>query len=322
MATLRHADAETLRLEEHREDDLRAVRLAVPQRHGLLRLALGEDPQLRPLRATRRHVRQPLRRQPAVHARAPRPAHRQAQFHAPQLGTARALRQFVSRDDARRGYPHASGDRPPALLRGRRLDVSRPLPHLGLHPRPGIRSVEGDGRAADRAPQADVFRQALRLRGRLETAAARDQQRVHAGGARSLPAALLRFGLRVPRRQPSRRQLVPDARVLRSARAFPGAQALQGAVRARAGTAASSTGRTTRRSRIRPRRSPRSAPTTRRWSRRATITSAGCSTISTRTTCGRTPRSSFPPTTAFFWPSTTGGARICSPTTRRSRISR
>src|SRR2546425_144160 len=48
------------------EGGIRPVRFAVSQRAGLLRLALGEDAQLRPFLARRRNLRPPFRRPPAL----------------------------------------------------------------------------------------------------------------------------------------------------------------------------------------------------------------------------------------------------------------
>ena len=98
------------------------------------------------------------------------------------------------RGDARRGDPHASRHRSPALLRGRRRDVPRSLPHLGFHPRPGIRPVEGDGRSRrSNACARNTRRSITTSTTRTGSAPARDQQRVHAGGGGSSAAALLRI---------------------------------------------------------------------------------------------------------------------------------
>ncbi len=80
---------------------VRSVRLAQPDRHGLLWSLADRNPELRPLRQAGGDVRFALRRQPALHARPARPPHGAAQLHAPQLGAARAVRQLVPRADAR-----------------------------------------------------------------------------------------------------------------------------------------------------------------------------------------------------------------------------
>ena len=97
-------------------------------------------------------------------------------------------------------------------------------------------------------------------------------------------------GLRVPRPQPRGRRLAAAARD-RSTRTSRSTRPSASRRRSTpAGRARSATGRATAGS-TNCRRSARScAPTTTRWWRSATTCSASCSTISTRTICGRTPR--------------------------------
>ena len=82
------------------------------------------DSELRPAGQALRHLRPPLCRQLAVHAGAPRHAHRAAVVSAPQLGTDGAVRQRLSR----------------APLRGRRLQPPdhRPLSTIGRTAAPPI----------------------------------------------------------------------------------------------------------------------------------------------------------------------------------------
>ena len=166
--------------------------------------------------------------------------------------------------------------------------------HLGLHPRPGERPVEGDGAAAARALPREVHaRSTIRLRATRwrKRAAARDQPRVHAGREGLPPAALLRsafeflelnrdadnwflqiecFDPHEPFDAPERFKEpyetgwnggVLDWPLLRAGRPKPGGD----------------------------RRDPRQLRGAGR--RCATTISASCSTTSTRTTCGRTRRS-------------------------------
>ena len=89
-------------------------------------------------------------------------------------------------------HPHASRHRPPALFRGRRLDLSHPLPDLGVHPRPGVRSLEGDGPAADRAPvtrEHSPTSTTISTNDAWKRPQSADQPRIHAGRKRISRAA-------------------------------------------------------------------------------------------------------------------------------------
>ena len=70
---------------------------AQPPHAGRLWRDAGPHPELRPPRPASRHLRPPLCRQPALHAGAARHADRPPELPAPELGAARAVRQFLSR---------------------------------------------------------------------------------------------------------------------------------------------------------------------------------------------------------------------------------
>ena len=250
--------------------------------------------ELRPLRAARDHVRHALRRQPAVHAGAPRPAHRAASTSC--TGAGGRWSRSTTRSRSRCATPASIRISSPITCTTSRTAARRTTGAFAPGTSSAARSTTRGRRWCE--PPLERLREKYAQRAlstfdrqwskRLQHAI---NTRVHAGRGGLLPAALLRS-----RRSSSSTtivggQLVPDARMLRSARAVPGAEALQGPY---------PTGWTggvldwpmLREGRRLPRwRSPRSAPTTRRWSPRAITTSASCSTTSTSTTCGRTRRS-------------------------------
>ncbi len=85
-------------------------------------------------------------------------------FPASQLGTARAVRQRHAAAAAREGRLQPSHHRPLPLLGGRRRHLPQPLQLLRIRPRPGGRSLEGDGAAALGAAARDVSRAAVHYR--------------------------------------------------------------------------------------------------------------------------------------------------------------
>ena len=184
------------------------------------------------------------------------------------------------------------GQRPPALLRGRRRRRTTGASAPGT----SYAGNEYDPWKAMVQPPLERLRAKyaqkhydLDLRN-WKRAPARDQQRVHGRGARPSARALFRIGVRVPRPQPQRRSMVPDARMLRSARAVPGARAVQGAIqdrldRWRARLAALREGD---RQSGRDRRDPRELRGARRSVRPLLRTSSSITSIAT--TCGATRR--------------------------------
>ena len=191
-------------------------------------------------------LRPPLRRLDALHAGAPRPDDRPPHLPAPELGTARALRQRLPRAPPRRRHPLAPGHRPLPLLGGRRRHLPQPLHHLRLRPRPGERPVEGRGAPAlGRAPREVPRRAGRERREDLEVRPLHDQPRVHPRGE-GLP---LGPGLRRARSSSSRPTATPTTGCSRSrpsTRTSPSTRPTASRSRsAPAGTARSATGRAT-----------------------------------------------------------------------------
>ena len=151
-------------------------------------------------------------------------------------------------------------------------------------------AVESDGAAALGTAARDVPRAPVRHGAAHLSAQEHGQSRIHPRGIRFSVRSGLRPRPGIPRTEPRRRKLVPADRDLRPARAVPRPGALQGAVRDRLERADS------RLAALRPRRrtAGRMRGTQSQLLRRrlAVRLSArpSCSTTSTVTTCGRTPR--------------------------------
>ena len=186
----------------------------------------GPCPQLRAAGRAHRRVRPLLHLLHAVHAGAARPAHRQAELSAPELGADRTVRRLGAGLPARERGLHAPVVRPlPLLGRGRR-QLPRPLPELGVLPRAGGRSVDRHGHpaAGRQRPGPEC------LRGPDAGAGSR-QPPVHAHyrGAAAVADGRRRHRLHAP--QPRRRQLVPAHGDLRPARAVLQQPRVQGPLR-------------------------------------------------------------------------------------------
>ena len=219
----------------------------------------------------------PLRRQPALHAGAARSAHRPAQLHAPELGTARAVRQLDAADPERERRLHPSDQRSPALFRGWRRHLSHPLSHLRVRPRPGIRSrgrrwssrrSSAQGIYASATTISMPYDPAARSQVRLQHAINREfiQRRGGFPGPRSASSAAFEF---LERNRGADNWFL-QIECFDPHEPFHAPERFKQALRDRLQRRRSSTGRTTRRSATARRRSPRSAPTTPRWSRCAT----------------------------------------------------
>ena len=143
---------------------------------------------------------------------------------------------------------------------------------------------------ADRAHPGEIPPEPERSELEAEPLQLHDQPRVHQRGEGFPLGPVLRRRLRFPRHQPHGRQLVPAGRDLRSARALLRARPLQGEVPDRLRRADPRLAALRARHRAAGTRSTSCAPTISRCSPIATSCSAASSTISTRTTCGRTRR--------------------------------
>ena len=199
--------------------------------------------------------------------------------------------------------------RPFPLLGGWRGDLSQPLRLLRVHPRPGRRPLEGDGAAALGAPARDVPRAAVQRGAARLQAPQHRQPRVHQGGEGLPLRAVLPGRLRVPRSQPRRRRLAAADRDLRPARALPGAAALPRRVQDRLERPDPRLAALWPRGRTAGGMRGAAGELLCRRVASATCCWASCSTISTSTICGRTPRSSSRPTTASCSASTISGRR-------------
>ena len=178
------------------------------------------DAEFRSVRRAGADLRQSFRRQPPLHAGAPRPAHRPAEFHASLLGAAGAVRQLDAGAPEEFRRLHASGQRPFPLSS---RTAARPITTAI---RPGtscaVRSTTPGRRWLRR--RSRVFR--ARLLSRSITMARTSPtggstrsiaRSPHRGG--SSRTAGLRPRFRIPGRQPRGRRLAAADRVLRSARA-------------------------------------------------------------------------------------------------------
>ena len=108
------------------ESRLPAVRFREPADAAALWRPVARHAQLQAPRRAHRHLRQPLYRLDALHARAPRHADRPPLLPAPELGPAGALRQFLPGDPEDRRLLLAPHLRPLPLLGGRRRDAITP----------------------------------------------------------------------------------------------------------------------------------------------------------------------------------------------------
>ena len=169
------------------EDGLPALQLREPADARALRRPAPRDTELQAPRRAQRHLRQPLHRLDALHAGAARHADRPPLLPAPQLGPARALRQFLPRAPEDRRRLLAPDLRPLPLLGGRRRHLPHPLQLLRVHPRPGVRPLEGAARLADRADPRQVPPEPERPELAAEPLQLHDQPRIHHARRRTSP---------------------------------------------------------------------------------------------------------------------------------------
>jgi len=101
----------------------------------MLRRQRGQNAELPAPRPAERHLRQPLRRQPAMHACAPRHAHRPRVLPASPRGGPGAFRQLVRRDPAQEGRLLATSCPTTTLLEDGGGHVPQPIRHVRVRAR-------------------------------------------------------------------------------------------------------------------------------------------------------------------------------------------
>ena len=135
-----------------RENHLHHLGFAESALPALLRQRVRHHPQHRPAGAARHGVRQPLRRLPALHAGAPRDAHRAGQLPGDAVEPGAAVGRVPAHHAARamrRVQPH--DHRPLPLLPRRRRGLQHHLQLVGVPARPGGRHLAAAGRGAAQA---------------------------------------------------------------------------------------------------------------------------------------------------------------------------
>ena len=218
----------TPRPEDHtRENHLCHHGFPEPPLPALLWQRVCHHAQHRPAGAARHGVRQQFRRLPAVHAGAPRDAHRAGQLPGDAVESGAAVGRMPADHAARaarRVQPH--DHRPLPLLPLRRRGLQHHLQLLGVPARPGGRHLAPAGAGAAQAGRRARAGGAVPL-GLLA------QPDLRADGTRPglLDAAVLRTRPGLHRPQPRRRRLAPAPGGFRSARAVRLSGALPRTVR-------------------------------------------------------------------------------------------